>query len=96
VVTVKSKPVVHAVPVSVRHGKNVIALAVGVIDDDVEHRHASELWRVLVYEGDHPPLLILTLEDVFPPGLRYVVRRNKIHRVLGGVSLLPQLHHSFA
>ena len=87
---------VHAVPVSVRHGQDVIAFAVGVVHDGVEHRHAPERRRVLVDEGDHPSVLILTLKDLFPPGLRYVVRRNEVHCVLVGVWLLPQLHHSFA
>jgi hypothetical protein len=87
---------VHAVPVSVRHGKNVVAFAVRVVDDDVEHRHASERRRVFVNEGDHPPVLIPSFENALPARLRHLVRRDKVDGALGRVWLPPELHHSLA
>ena len=48
VLHVEREPVVHPVPVTAGHGEDVGALAVGVVDDHVEHRHAAQRRRVLV------------------------------------------------
>ena len=41
--------VVDAGPGPVGHGEHVAALAVGVVDDGVEDRHAADRWGVLVH-----------------------------------------------
>ena len=53
------EPVVHPVAVPDVHGDDVGALAVGVVDDHVEHRHAAQRRRVLVGQDEALPVLTL-------------------------------------
>lgn len=56
--------VVHAVPVPAGHGEDVGALAVGVVDKHVEHRHAAQRKRVLVGQDQPISVLVLALLNV--------------------------------
>ena len=55
----KRQPVVHPVTVPAGHGGDVGALAVGVVDDHVEHCHLAQRRRVLVGQDEPPPVLAL-------------------------------------
>lgn len=55
----EGQPVVHAVPVTAGHGEDVGAVAVGVVDDHVEHRHPAQRRRVLVGQDEALPVLAL-------------------------------------
>ena len=58
------EPVVHPVTVTAGHGEDVGALAVGVVDEHVEDRHAAQRRRVLVGQDQPIPVLVLTLLNV--------------------------------
>ena len=49
----------HAVTVPAGHGEDVGAVAVGVVDDHVEHRHTTQRRRVLVGQDEALPVLTL-------------------------------------
>ena len=53
------EPVLHAVAVTAGRGEDVGALAVGVVDDHVEHRHPAQPRRVLVGQDEALPVLVL-------------------------------------
>lgn len=57
------------------------ALAVCIIDEDVEHSHPPQHLRVLVNEGNDPSVSAWAA-DLFPAGLRHLVSRDSIHGVL--------------
>ena len=59
VVHMEREPVVHPVAVPTGHGEDVRALAVGVVHDHVEHRHAAQRRRVLVGQDQPIPVLVL-------------------------------------
>ena len=59
VVHMEGEPVVHAVSVRAGHGEDVGPLAVGVVDDDVEHRHPAQRRRVTVGQDEALPVLTL-------------------------------------
>jgi hypothetical protein len=73
----------------------VAALAVGVVDEDVEHRHPAELVGVLVDEGDLAVLGVEAVEHVAPVGRDLTGGDESDGRVLR-VRIPPDLHHAFA
>ena len=93
VVVVEGEAVIDAVAVPALHGQDVVALAVGVVDDHVEHRHAPQRGRVLMDQDDLLTILVLALEDGPPARVGHLVRRDEVHGALIGVPLLPELHH---
>lgn len=58
----EGEPVVHPVAVPAGHGDDANALAVGVVDEHIEHRHAAQRRRVPV--GQDKALPVLTLLTV--------------------------------
>ncbi len=95
-VLVEGEAVVDAEAVAVRHGEHVEALAVGVVDEHVEDRHAAQRRGVLVDEGDRVALLVLAAEDSAVAGLRDLGRGDQVDGVLVGILVLPELHHPLA
>ena len=81
VVAVEGEAVVHAVPVPVAHGEMWSPFAVGIFDDDVEHRHPPKRRGVFMYECDNPPLFILAFKDLLPAG---GIRRHRSNAVCSG------------
>ncbi|MCV7595972.1 hypothetical protein M3B39_011400 [Micrococcus luteus] len=55
---------VHAVAGPAWHGEDVGALAVGVVDCHVEHRHVAQHSRVLAGQDQPIPVPVLTLLNV--------------------------------
>ena len=78
-VGVERDAVVDAVPVAVGHLQHVPALAVGVVDHDVEHRHPAQRRRVLVDQRDRLVVLVDPVEDV-PEARRDRARRRPASR----------------
>ena len=60
----EGQPVVHAVAVPAGHGEDEGNLAVGAVDDHVEHRHAAQRRHVSVGQDQPIPVLVLTLLTV--------------------------------
>ena len=89
---VEGHAVVDAVAVAAGHLEHVAALAVGVVDDDVEHRHPPERVGVLVDQRDRGVVLVDPVEDVAEAGRQDPLGDDR-HRLLVGVGLPPQLHH---
>ena len=92
---VEGDAVVDAVAVAVGHLQDVPALAVGVVDDDVEDRHPAQRRGVLVDQRDRLVVAVDAVEDV-PPAVGHLALGDQRHRLLVRVGLLPELHHARA
>ena len=75
VVGVEADAVVDAVAVAVGHRQHVAALAVGVVDHDVEDRHPAQRRGVLVDERDRLVAVVDAVEDVPPAGRHRALAR---------------------
>ena len=95
VLHVEGDAVVDAVAVTVGHGQHVPALAVGVVDEDVEDGHPAHRRAVLVHQRHPAVVLVDAVEDVQPPG-RDPSLPHQVDGRLRIVRLLPPLHHARA
>jgi hypothetical protein len=94
VVGVEGQPVVNAVAVAARHREDVVAFAVSVVHNYVEHRHTTQCRGVLVDEGDGAISFVAAVQYGAPAAIRHGFRRHQVDRALVGVEVLPQLHHA--
>ena len=96
VLDVEADAVVDAVAVAVRHRQHVAALAVGVVDDDVEDGHPAQRRGVLVDQGQRPVVVVDARRTPRASPRRDVAAGTTSTGVLRGVGLLPELHHARA
>jgi hypothetical protein len=92
---VQADAMVDAVDAAVGSGQDMATLAVGVVEQDVEHRQPPQLRRVRVHQQRRVAEPVVGAQHPTPPA-GDVLHAHHVHQRSLVLDLYPQLHHSGA